>query len=331
MQHGVSTISVEELCGVDFCGFVESADNFEKHWQWPEEMGKGFMSVFMLRPGLILGVGEYLLRETVSIRMGVAKPPFIIGFTIPTTIRFSVNNRRARMDSFIYNSGRSAIFYLPEWEAVAEYPPCMPIRSIGIFIDPSLLSTFFEHRQYNSIPAGVRDIIEGCRTKAYYHEITLTPQTRTILHQLLNCSYRSPLKRLYIESKVLELISHSFLGLISGPREPRSFVLHPDDMERIRAARDTLVHDMESPPALLDLARMVGINKNKLNLGFNQVFGTSVFDYLRIHRLERARELLETKAVSVTEAAFEVGYSHSRSFARAFKKHFGTNPKELIR
>ncbi len=63
-----------------------------------------------------------------------------------------------------------------------------------------------------------------------------------------------------------------------------------DDIERVRAARDMLVRDLESPPSLLQLARQAGLNKNKLNQGFNQLFGTSAFEYLRIHRLEQAKK-----------------------------------------
>jgi AraC-like DNA-binding protein len=107
-------------------------------------------------------------------------------------------------------------------------------------------------------------------------------------------------------------------------------VFRPDDMERIREAGNVLMRDLENPPSLLELASQVGVNKNKLNQGFRQIFGTSVFDHLRILRLERARELLESKQKNVTEVAFDVGYTHRENFTRAFKKHFGTTPKDHL-
>lgn len=84
-------------------------------------------------------------------------------------------------------------------------------------------------------------------------------------------------------------------------------VLQMGDIERVREARNVLIRNLENPPLLFELARQVGINKNKLNQGFHQVFETSAFDYLRIRRLEQARHLLESKEKNVTEAAFEVG------------------------
>ena len=102
------------------------------------------------------------------------------------------------------------------------------------------------------------------------------------------------------------------------------------DIKRIREARDVLICNLENPPSLFELARQVGINKNKLNQNFRQVFGTSVFDYLHIHRLEQARELLRNKEKNITEVAFEVGYAQHSNFTRAFKKHFGINPTDYL-
>ena len=110
-----------------------------------------------------------------------------------------------------------------------------------------------------------------------------------------------------------------------------AITLHSKDMERIMYIKEILLSNLEKPPSLLELARISGTNKNKLNTDFRQVFGTSVFEFLRASRLEYARELLENKKMNVTEASFEVGYAHQQSFTRAFRNHFGTNPMDHIR
>jgi AraC-like DNA-binding protein len=152
------------------------------------------------------------------------------------------------------------------------------------------------------------------------------------IHQILDCPYQGSLRRLYLESKTLELITHNLAQLVVDKNgRNRPFTLQSCDIERVREVRDVLICNLENPPSLLELARMVGINKNKLNQGFRQTFGTSVFDYLRIRRLERARELLASKEKNVTEVAFEVGYAQQSNFTKAFKRHFGTNPTDHLR
>jgi AraC-like DNA-binding protein len=137
---------------------------------------------------------------------------------------------------------------------------------------------------------------------------------------------------MYLESKAIELISYQLAPLLSTETQCKTpLVLRPDDIERISEARDILVRNMENPPFLPELAKQVGINVTKLKRGFRQVFGTSVFGYLRSYRIEKARQLLANGKMSVTEVVFAIGYSSPSHFTRAFAKHFGLNPGVYLR
>lgn len=71
----------------------------------------------------------------------------------------------------------------------------------------------------------------------------------------------------------------------------------------------------------------MGLNERKLKEGFQQIFQTSPFTYLRDRRLEKARELLTNPENSVQEVASATGYASRSQFANAFRKKFGMNPK----
>jgi AraC-like DNA-binding protein len=101
------------------------------------------------------------------------------------------------------------------------------------------------------------------------------------------------------------------------------------EVERIRAADRMLVERMDHPPTLVDLVRSMGLGESTLKRGFKQVCGTTVFEWLRRLRMERARTALETGASTVLEAATLVGYSNPSHFASAFQHQFGTNPKRF--
>lgn len=62
---------------------------------------------------------------------------------------------------------------------------------------------------------------------------------------------------------------------------------------------------------------------------FRAVHGTSVFDYYRGLRMDRARALLERERISVIEAAYAAGYGNPANFATAFKRRFGLSPKDV--
>ena len=90
--------------------------------------------------------------------------------------------------------------------------------------------------------------------------------------------------------------------------------------------KEVLMKNMQSPPTLSQLATMAGINDYKLKKGFKEMFGNSVFGYLSDLRLHSARHELQQKKKTVSEIAFELGYSSIQHFSAAFKKKFDISP-----
>jgi AraC-like DNA-binding protein len=88
---------------------------------------------------------------------------------------------------------------------------------------------------------------------------------------------------------------------------------------------------MENPPSLPELARTAGLNETKLKRGFRQLYGTSVFGYLRNQRLDKACMLLASGEMNVTEVPYAVGFSSPSHFTRMFTRHCGVKPKDYLR
>jgi AraC-like DNA-binding protein len=154
------------------------------------------------------------------------------------------------------------------------------------------------------------------------------------LHQILQCPYQGAIKQMYLEGKVLELAALQFAQFTEPNELAHSEpLLKQDDIDRLHHAKEILLTQFNHPPSILSLARQVGLNDFKLKQGFRQVFGTTVFGYLRDYRLEQARLLLLEKQMSVQQVARAIGYTHSGYFAKAFKQKFGVSPKiyQMIR
>ncbi|NJL57610.1 helix-turn-helix transcriptional regulator [bacterium] len=152
-----------------------------------------------------------------------------------------------------------------------------------------------------------------------------------ILNQILSCPYQGIVKRLYFESKILELIALQLLELRETSQPSTSTIkLNPEDINCLHEAKAILLRRLEAPPSLTELARQVGLNARKLKQGFRQVFGTTVFGYLRDRRLEQAKQLIATGQIKVKDAAHSVGYASPASFNAAFRQKFGINPRDCV-
>ncbi|WP_020588576.1 AraC family transcriptional regulator [Desulfobacter curvatus] len=296
--------------------------------KWPSEIGIGHVTMIQLRPGLLLGVGNYRLKEYIEVAFEYteANAPLFFGYVQSGSVTYTLQSQK-RHQNISNRPGHILVGYLPGEQCMFRPPVGVSVSTIGISIDPWLLKTWVGE-EYLQAPAGLSRILNGVQ-RPYTELSPNPPETNTILNQIITCPYQGALKRLYLEAKVLELIIHQMAPL-NRPASKKSVSFDKRDADLIRETELLLRDNLDNPPSLPELARRAGVNKNKLNQGFRKIFGTSVFEHLRILRLERARALLENEHKSVTEVAYEVGYTHPENFTRAFKRHFCTSPKDHL-
>ena len=78
-----------------------------------------------------------------------------------------------------------------------------------------------------------------------------------------------------------------------------------------------------------DLAAEVGFSRSQLNRKLKTLIGKSPNHLIRDFRLARAKELLEQKTASISEIAYQVGYSNLSYFSKSYKEAFGKLPSEV--
>lgn len=76
-----------------------------------------------------------------------------------------------------------------------------------------------------------------------------------------------------------------------------------------------------------ELARDVGMSVSAFHRQFKAVTAVSPLQYQKDLRLLEARRMLRTGAVSVSSAAFDVGYESPNQFSREYARKFGWPPK----
>lgn len=102
-------------------------------------------------------------------------------------------------------------------------------------------------------------------------------------------------------------------------------------LRQCQKVRDYLIAHASESLTIEDIAQTVGLSPSTLQRHFKEHFGTTVYDFMRLHRLETAREALENEGISIARAAFMAGYNTTSSFTTAFRKAFGTTPRVLRR
>lgn len=90
-----------------------------------------------------------------------------------------------------------------------------------------------------------------------------------------------------------------------------------------------VLQSIQSAPAhsVAGLAQRAGLSISRLSHLFKRETGHGLRSFLTHYRLEKALELLQNAEMPVKEVSYLVGYRHSASFVRAFRKKFGCAPK----
>lgn len=198
---------------------------------------------------------------------------------------------------------------------------------VTLYCTPALLTGSLR-LEADGLPLPFRRFLYGDPFDLFSVSLALTPSMGRAVMDLLAPGPTGSLRSIYAEGKCLELVATVFAALQRPGRAAGSLApLSKRELDCVQEAREIVEREFVDAPSLHALARRVGINQNKLNQGFRQLFGQTVGEYLNEYRMRRAECLLRSTARSVAQVAYEVGYDFPGNFTTAFKRFFGTLPR----
>lgn len=148
------------------------------------------------------------------------------------------------------------------------------------------------------------------------------------LRLIQNPNLADSLKIPFLRSKVKELILLT-LNDYSDGMSPVPHFIKTADQEKLHAVRAYLSQHYLLPHSLDSLSRDFLLNEFKLKNGFKKLFGTTVFKYIQLLRLEHAHLQLTAGGFTVSEIASLIGYESDAAFIRAFKAHYHCSPGKI--
>lgn len=162
-----------------------------------------------------------------------------------------------------------------------------------------------------------------------FYRYRMTPDLVAATRAILAAPFVVRRDPVYSQAKAVELMCLLINQINSETLTDHSRVLKGGRQEALLyEVREILSTRFAEDITLERIAREVGLNRMALTSGFRRLFGTSVHDCLRQHRMERAFELLQDNAYSISQIAISVGYTHACNFSTAFHDHFGFSPQK---
>lgn len=198
-----------------------------------------------------------------------------------------------------------------------------PYKSLGIVVKDD----FLKENLFSKL-----DIIKNNPMNIYKNETT-NIKTQICANELFYLRGNDSLKDIYIESKVLEIIYNEFSDILNKNKTLNSSLIKIDeyDKEALNKARDILMNNLQNPPSLKELSRLVRLNEFKLKKGFKDKFNITPYKFLEQCRMQKAKYLLENEDININEVTELLGYKYQSNFSKVFKQHFKINPSEILK
>lgn len=292
-------------------------DGFDRIWKYPEQLGRGYWRSVQLREGLLLEIGDYQLHKPLVVASPERAHPLEYSFG---TVRESQHQLASGCGEYFFSGSGYAC------ENWCEYLSGQHNFEVSVHIEPELFYASVSGCA-GEVPSDFQKLLKKPDQERFICSNAPTAAMQMTLQQILSCPHRGEVKRMYLESKVWELLALQLEAVNQQANQSNLWQLKAEDVDRLHYAKEILAKQLQNPPSLKALARQAGLNEFILKQGFRKVFNTTVFGYLHQYRMDQAKQLLEEGNLSITQIAHAVGFANRGYFAAAFRKKFGMNPK----
>jgi AraC family transcriptional regulator, exoenzyme S synthesis regulatory protein ExsA len=170
---------------------------------------------------------------------------------------------------------------------------------VPVFIKPSENKSFIHKVAPNDV---IQKFIESLY---FYFE---NPQL--VSEELLKLKMKE-LILLLVQTKNAE----SIISLFSDLFTPRNLSL-----------KEVINNHLFSDLSIADLARLSNLSVSTFNRTFQTLFNDTPANYIKLKRLERAKELLTISSLTASEIAFQTCFNDAAHFSRSFKAAYHCSP-----
>lgn len=310
---------------------LEKKDGYEIFYDWSDhlnDLSKGFVYLLKCQPGLTLTIARHSPSTAFSIPFG-GETNYVNLFFILGEESHLQHHSQEQKTTFCSNQGY--LTFARNRMGGLVHCPVTPFCTIGILMEPWFIKRFSQGIA-GEFARKIKGMLSIDKQGGFFCcPVFMTSSINICIHEILGCTYIDARRHLFLGGKALELMTLGFDQFSPDKgRNVSCFNLASVSQNFVHKAREIIVSDIKNPPSLTELAKMVGVNRTTLNQCFCKVYGVTIFTFLRTFRLEEAKRLLRAGNRSVTQVAFEVGYSQQKTFSREFKKYFGDTPSAYL-
>lgn len=273
--------------------------------------------------GLVIIDTQMIFEDESTITFEISGESIVMNFIYSNNIETNIKNLEDEENS---RENTHNILYTNDFNATFQIPALEPINYFSIILSIDFYFKLINedwkiHQKFS------KSILQKKSSYLTSKYMSFNPALQWIIHEIKNCNRDGAIKKMYIETKIRELLILQLESLTEQPTNSEQ--ISKEDLKKLQEAKTILENEYIHAPSLSELSRMISLNEFKLKKGFKTCFGTTVKSYIIKLRMEYAKELLKHETPSVSELAYKCGYKDVSHFSFAFKNFYGLSPQKF--
>jgi AraC-like DNA-binding protein len=306
-----------------------NASIVDDRFNFPENIGKGYIRLLSLPEGLQAVVSDYELKEEIIVsRIGDSTEVYNLRFEeifVPGNITIEIQDEKIKESDKVHAGAK---LYSTLFNTSYTLSPGTKLKNISILITKEWM------KSHLGIHSGDEVLQQYLAIKsAGFNFEPFDAEYRVLFNEVLEDHKDSPMQKVYLQNRIMLLIEKFFRSLVTKMPvllQNQKVLLSHKEIDKLMEVESLLIKDFSQPaPTIAQLAKTATMSPSKLKSSFRQVYGSGLYEYYQKIRMQRARTLLLSRRFSVKEVGTQLGYTNLSNFALAFKKQFNTLPSKM--
>ncbi|OEK07333.1 transcriptional regulator [Flavivirga aquatica] len=297
----------------------------------PKKIGSGYIKATCFDNGIGVLESDYLLKKELHFehKKGVVHP-----------LKIMFNRESSFEHEFTEDTETHAINRLesvmisrtPTNNHIFKIPANTQICTFSLEINRKL----FEEKIESFISNMNEELVHVFRDlngiNKFYYKGHYSLEIAKLIEEFTECDLEEDfMKSVFLEAKANEILIHylqQYLDDLNTPEKRK--ILRQSTIESIENAVKIIKDEIANIDSIAVLAKRVGLNQNILQSGFRHLYNSTVKEFIKNYRIEKAKELLENSDLNVTEITYRIGINSRSYFSKIFKKRYGITPKAYL-
>ncbi|MFD0860629.1 helix-turn-helix domain-containing protein [Sungkyunkwania multivorans] len=302
-------------------------DNRESCVRIPKQTGSGYIKAYCFDFGISVLESDFILSQHLDLKFKRSQVhPLKILFNRGNSFTYHLTN--STDDITIDRLEGAIIASTPQKNHIFKIPANEPINMFSVEINRKL----FEDKIADFILEMNDDLIDLFRdangVNPFFYKGLYSYEIERLIEDFMDSEHEGFMRWVFLEAKVYEIIVNQLKQYLDDLFEPeKRKILRKATIEKIEKAVEIIEQEIDSMDSVSQLAKRVGLNQNNLQKGFKLLYAVSVKEYIRNYRIEKARQLMETTSLNITEITYKIGINSRSYFSKIFKQKYGVSPK----